>query len=107
MLIVCDLRVLSRLTAMSPRSVSNSLHFFGRSSTVCRQVRLAAGANPLADDVDRHAGCVIADLLGSYQPYHAVRGLPGLRPVLAAVAVAEIGDISRFPSRVTCAAGPG
>ncbi len=26
---------------------------------------------------------VIADLLGSYQPYHALRGLPGLRPVLA------------------------
>ena len=41
---------------------------------------------------------VIADLLGSYQPYHAVRALPGLGPVLAAVTVAEIGDISRFPS---------
>jgi transposase len=41
---------------------------------------------------------VIADFLGSYQPYHAVRQLPGIGPVLAAVAVAEIGDISRFPS---------
>ena len=41
---------------------------------------------------------VIADLLGSYRPYYAVRALPGLGPVLAAVAVAEIGDISRFPS---------
>src|SRR6516225_10389914 len=41
---------------------------------------------------------VIADLLGSYQPYYAVRALPGLGPVLAAVTVAEIGDISRFPS---------
>jgi transposase len=41
---------------------------------------------------------VIADLLGSCQPYHAVRALPGLGPVLAAVTVAEIGDISRFPS---------
>ena len=41
---------------------------------------------------------VIADLLGSYRPYHAVRALPGLGPVLAAVAVAEIGDISRFSS---------
>src|SRR5215471_7887404 len=37
---------------------------------------------------------VIADLLGSCQPYHAVRALPGLGPVLAAVTVAEIGDIS-------------
>src|SRR5438034_7205244 len=41
---------------------------------------------------------VIADLLGSWPPYHAVRALPGLGPVLAAVTVAEIGDISRFPS---------
>jgi transposase len=43
---------------------------------------------------------VIADLLGSYRPYHAVRALPGLGPVLAAVTIAEIGDVSRFP-------GPG
>jgi len=43
---------------------------------------------------------VIADLLGSYQPYHAVRALPGLGPVLAAVAVAEIGDISRSDLKV-------
>ena len=41
---------------------------------------------------------VIGDLLGSYPPYHAVRRLPGLGPVLAAVAVAEIGDVSRFPA---------
>jgi transposase len=41
---------------------------------------------------------VIADLLGSWPAYHAVRALPGLGPVLSAVAVAEIGDISRFPS---------
>jgi transposase len=39
----------------------------------------------------------VADLLGSWAPYHAVRALPGLGPVLAAVTVAEIGDISRFP----------
>ena len=41
---------------------------------------------------------VIAGLLGAYPPYRAVRRLPGLGPVLAAVAVAEIGDISRFPA---------
>jgi hypothetical protein len=39
---------------------------------------------------------VIADLLGDHPPYQAVRRLPGLGPVLAAVAVAEIGDVSRF-----------
>jgi transposase len=43
---------------------------------------------------------VIADFLGAYPPYQAVLRLPGLGPVLAAVAVAEIGDVSRFP-------GPG
>jgi Transposase IS116/IS110/IS902 family len=43
---------------------------------------------------------VIGDFLGSYPPYQAVLRLPGLGPVLAAVAVAEIGDVSRFP-------GPG
>jgi transposase len=42
---------------------------------------------------------VIAGLLGSW-PCHAVRALPGLGPVLAAVTAAETGDISRFP-------GPG
>jgi transposase len=40
---------------------------------------------------------VIADLLGHYPPYQAVQQLPGIGPVLAAVIVAEIGDISRFP----------
>jgi transposase len=43
---------------------------------------------------------VIGDFLGSYPPCQAVLRLPGLGPVLAAVAVAEIGDVSRFP-------GPG
>jgi transposase len=41
---------------------------------------------------------VIADFLGDWPPYQAVLQLPGLGPVLAAVAIAEIGDISRFPS---------
>jgi transposase len=45
-------------------------------------------------------GEVIADLLGAYPPYLAVLRLPGIGPVLAAVAIAEIGDVSRFP-------GPG
>ena len=41
---------------------------------------------------------VIADLLAGYRPYRAVRALPGIGPVLAAIAVAEIGDVTRFPS---------
>jgi transposase len=41
---------------------------------------------------------VIADFLGDWPPYQAVLRLPGIGPVLAAVVVAEIGDVSRFPS---------
>jgi transposase len=41
---------------------------------------------------------VIADFLGDWPPYQAVLRLPGIGPVLAAVVIAEIGDISRFPS---------
>jgi transposase len=39
----------------------------------------------------------IADLLAHHGGYHAIRALPGIGPVLAAVLVAEIGDITRFP----------
>jgi len=41
---------------------------------------------------------VIADFLGDWPPYQAVLRLPGIGPVLAAVVIAEIGDVSRFPS---------
>jgi transposase len=43
---------------------------------------------------------VLADLLDGHEGYRAIRQLPGIGPVLAAVVVAEIGDIRRFP-------GPG
>jgi transposase len=39
---------------------------------------------------------VIGDLLEHHQAYHALQQLPGIGRVLAAVIVAEIGDISRF-----------
>jgi transposase len=39
---------------------------------------------------------VIADLLEHHQAYHALQQLPGIGRVLAAVIVAEIGDIRRF-----------
>jgi transposase len=40
---------------------------------------------------------VIAGLLKDHPGYQAVRVLPGVGPVLGAVIVAEIGDITRFP----------
>ena len=40
---------------------------------------------------------VIADLLGHHDAYRALQQLPGIGKVLAAVIVAEIGDITRFP----------
>jgi transposase len=40
---------------------------------------------------------VLGDLLEHHDAYHALRQLPGIGKVLAAVIVAEIGDITRFP----------
>ena len=50
---------------------------------------------------------VIAGLLAGHDGYRAVRALPGIGPVLAAVTVAEIGDIARFscPARLCSWAG--
>jgi transposase len=39
---------------------------------------------------------VIGDLLEHHGGYHALQQLPGIGPVLAAIIVAEIGDIKRF-----------
>ena len=51
---------------------------------------------------------VIADLLAHHDGYHAIRALPGIGPVLAAMIVAETGDITRFttPARLCSWAGP-
>ena len=50
---------------------------------------------------------VLADLLERHDGYHARPVLPGIGPVLAAVIVAEIGDIRRFscPGKLCCWAG--
>jgi transposase len=41
---------------------------------------------------------VIASLLAGDRGYQVIRQLPGIGPVLAAVIIAEIGDVTRFPS---------
>jgi len=50
---------------------------------------------------------VLGDLLAGHEGYAAIRQLPGIGPVLAAVIVAEIGDITRFrhPARLCSWAG--
>jgi transposase len=50
---------------------------------------------------------VIGELLSGHDGYRAVQALPGIGPVLAAIIVAEIGDITRFggPARLCCWAG--
>jgi Transposase IS116/IS110/IS902 family len=49
----------------------------------------------------------IADLLAHHDGYHAIRALPGIGPVLAAVLITEIGDITRFatPARLCSQSG--
>jgi transposase len=50
---------------------------------------------------------VTAELLAGHDAYRAVQELPGIGPVLGAVIVAEIGDITRFrhPARLCSWAG--
>ncbi len=50
---------------------------------------------------------VIADLLHGHAGYRAIRQMPGIGPVLGAVIVAEIGDVTRFPrpEKLACWAG--
>jgi len=39
---------------------------------------------------------VIADVLAGHRGYQVIQQLPGIGPVLAAVIIAEIGDVTRF-----------
>jgi transposase len=45
-------------------------------------------------DVDRR----MAKMLAGHQGYRAIQAIQGVGPLLAAVFVAEIGDVTRFPS---------
>jgi transposase len=49
---------------------------------------------------------MIAKRLRAHRGYQAIQQLPGVGPVLAAVFVAEIGDVQHFADPRTCARGP-
>ena len=49
---------------------------------------------------------MIAERLRTHRGYQAIQQLPGVGPVLAAVFVAEVGDVHRFKILHTCARGP-
>jgi transposase len=49
----------------------------------------------LGTEID-HFGRLVADALGDHPGYHAIQAIPGVGPVLAAIFVAEIGDVTRF-----------
>jgi transposase len=55
----------------------------------------------LIEHLDREIGLLeeqVAPVFAGDLGYHAVQAIPGVGPVLAAIFVAEIGDISRFTS---------
>jgi transposase len=55
------------------------------------------------NDLDRR----IAKMLANHQGYRAIQAIHGVGPVLAAVFVTEIGDITRFPSPAHLASWAG
>jgi transposase len=50
----------------------------------------------ILDAHEAHFAALIAERLGTHRGYRAIQQLPGVGPVLAAVFVAEIGDVHRF-----------
>ena len=49
----------------------------------------------LGDEIEVFAA-VVAEILEDHRGYHAIQAIPGVGPVLAAIFVAEIGDVARF-----------
>ncbi|MET7970471.1 IS110 family transposase [Micromonospora sp. NPDC005305] len=64
--------------------------FRGRVSSLCRLI------DAVGFEVDALAGPIRARLAG-HRGYTAIQAIPGVGPVLAAVFVAEIGEVDRFP----------
>jgi transposase len=61
----------------------------------------AESLRDLIELVDREIAMVekeVAPVFAGHLGYHAIQAIPGVGPILAAVFVAEIGDISRFAS---------
>jgi transposase len=52
-------------------------------------------------------GEVVADLLAGHHGYRVIQRLPGIGPVLAAVIIAEIGDVTRFKAAAQLASWAG
>jgi hypothetical protein len=52
--------------------------------------------------VERELRAVLKDHPG----YRAIQAIKGVGPIMAAIFVAEIGDVTRFPGRWCCPAGP-
>jgi transposase len=57
-------------------------------------------------EIDRFTA-LVADILADHPGYRAVQTIPGVGPVLAAIFVAEIGDVHRFagPAQLSSWAG--
>src|SRR5215470_11587577 len=50
---------------------------------------------------------VVADLLAGHRGYRVIQRLPGIGPVLAAVIIAEVGDVTRFKTAAQLASWAG
>ena len=62
----------------------------------------------LIDTLDTHEtrfAAMIAKQLDAHRGYQAIQQVPGIGPTLAAVFVAEIGDVHRLPGPLSCARG--
>jgi len=65
-----------------------------------------ARADLLDGEIDRFAALSRAQL-GRHPGYRTIQQIPGVGPVLAAVFVAEIGDVTRFPDPARLASRAG
>jgi len=103
--------------AQRPHCTAHTLHTHAYAGPWLDELKLpqpnagkVASLRALAGELTREIRLlelVTADLLDRHDGYIAIQKLPGIGPVLAAVIVAEIGDITRFgsPGKLCCWAG--